>query len=326
MPDTHATADDKFEQYLNTHRFKGQPANLYEPMNYIMQLGGKRMRPRLLLMAYESTGKTATDEVMQLAMSIETFHNFSLIHDDIMDHAPVRRGKPAVHKKWDEATAILAGDNMLIACYDMILKTGFADKEAMLSLFTRTAREVCEGQQMDMDLPFKAGISEAEYLEMIRLKTAVLPASALKMGAIAAGLPAQTADTFYEFGIQLGMAFQMHDDYLDTFGSSDETGKQEGGDILENKKTLLYLHAIQHLDNSDKQALNNWYSGRVHDNSEKVKVVRNLFRQAGSDIYLNDIKKGFEEKALTLLETLHIDSGVKKAFNELLLQLSSRKS
>lgn len=295
-------ASDSFEEYLISHPFLGKPENLYNPMNYIMQLGGKRMRPKLLLLAFQSVSEALNKDVFQLALSIETFHNFSLLHDDIMDNAPIRRGKKTVHEEWNAATAILAGDNLLIQCYDLILKTGLPNKAELLNEFTIMATQVCEGQQMDMNLPNQELISDEEYLQMIRLKTAVLPACALKMGALAANASLERADVFYDFGLNLGMAFQLQDDYLDAFGSAEEIGKQAGGDIIENKRTLLYLHALRTLTGGDKEELQYWFNSKPEDPANKIERVRSLFKLAESDRFLMDLKADFERHALTNID------------------------
>ena len=289
---------DNFEQYLISHPFVGKPENLYNAMNYIMQLGGKRMRPKLLLLAFHSAAGQNEDDAYKLALSIETFHNFSLVHDDIMDNAPLRRGKKTVHEEWNTPTAILAGDNLVIKCYELILATGFTNRLELLEEFTKMAAQVCDGQQKDMNLPTHEFITEEDYLKMIMLKTAVLPACALKMGAMAAGLNKEQTESYYAFGLNLGMAFQLQDDYLDTFGSSLDTGKQEGGDIIENKRTILYLFAEKQLDGEDRSELNRWYTNQIHDQSLKVERVRELFKKAGSDEYLNKLKTEYESKAL----------------------------
>lgn len=293
---------DSFEQYLISHPFSGKPENLYNAMNYIMQLGGKRVRPKLLILAYQCVNGNLHDDVYKLALAIETFHNFSLVHDDIMDNASIRRGKKTVHEEWSQATAILAGDNMVVKCYDLILNSGLPNKLELLNEFTTMAIQVCEGQQFDMNLPTQEFISEDEYLQMIKLKTAVLPACALKMGALAAEADSTLASHFYNFGLSLGMAFQLQDDYLDAFGSELEIGKKEGGDILENKRTILYLHAMENLSTSRKAELNKWYSERVLDRDMKVKMVRELFIEAGSDTYLLQLKTQYEKQALEHLE------------------------
>jgi geranylgeranyl diphosphate synthase type II len=293
---------DNFEQFLISNPFIGKPQNLYNSMNYIMQLGGKRMRPKLLLLAYQCIAKELNQDAYKLALAIETFHNFSLVHDDIIDNAPLRRGKKTVHKEWSEATAILSGDNLLVKSIEMILSTSFENKEQLLNEFLVLSKQVCEGQQMDLNLPTQEFISEEEYLEMIRLKTGVLPACALKMGATAAGANAEEGDLYYDFGLNLGMAFQLQDDYLDCFGNASETGKIEGGDIIENKRTIMYLHALKNLNSEDKDKLQSWYDNPAHDNDVKVKSVRDLFRKAASDTYLLKLKAEFEECALSNLE------------------------
>ncbi len=316
---------DNFEQYLVEHPIIGSPENLYDAMNYIMQLGGKRMRPKLLLMAYESCAGTISEDALQLALAIETFHNFSLVHDDIMDNAPIRRGQQTVHKKWDNATAILAGDNLLIKCYELILKTEIKNKVEILQLFTKTATEVCEGQQMDVDMPLQKNVTEEGYLEMIKLKTAVLPACALKIGALAANSDSAIANEFYNFGLNLGMAFQLQDDYLDTFGTAEEIGKQVGGDISENKKTILYLHAMKNSDSDLRNKLESWYTGKVHDGALKIEEVRQIFMQRKSDIYLLQLKKEYEVRARLYLTNVCTDQQVNLIFLQLLNSLESRK-
>ena len=216
---------------------------LYDPIDYVMSLGGKRIRPSLLLMSADAFGANPRDFVNQ-ALAIEVFHNFTLLHDDVMDNAPVRRGKPTVHVKWSESTAILSGDAMLIKAYEL-LADGIPDDKlpSVLALFSRTAREVCEGQQLDMEFESRNDVTEGEYLEMIRLKTAVLLAASLRIGAMLAGADNDKADFIYEFGINIGLAFQLKDDLLDVYGDPDSFGKQVGGDIKERKKTFLLINA-----------------------------------------------------------------------------------
>ena len=288
---------DIFEAYLLSHPFIGKPDNLYNAMNYIMRLGGKRMRPKLLLLAYQSVKGTIDDQALRLALAIETFHNFSLVHDDIMDNAPIRRGKKTVHIEWDQSTAILAGDNLLIQCYQLILGTDFDCKDELLKVFTTMSAQVCDGQQMDMNLPKQSHISESEYLQMIQLKTAVLPAAALQMGAIAAGASTAVADAFYEFGLNLGMAFQLQDDYLDAFGSAEDIGKQAGGDIIENKRTILLIHALQTLKGPSLEALMNHLETIDNAHLDKVEAVRRLMKQALSDAHLLQLKQAYEDNA-----------------------------
>lgn len=308
---------DNFEHYLVTNPFTGKPENLYNSMNYIMQLGGKRMRPKFLMLAYHNAGGADELKALKLALAIETFHNFSLVHDDIMDKAPLRRGKKTVHEEWNIPTAILAGDNLLIKCFELILGSGLDNRIELIDEFTRMASMVCDGQQMDMNLPAMEYIEEADYLRMIELKTAVLPACALKMGAMAAGLSAEAAEVYYEFGLNIGMAFQLQDDYLDAFGLEEVIGKQEGGDIIENKKTILYIHAIHHLDKQNRDELLNWFRQPVHDFKLKVEKVRGFFRASGSDKYLAELKAQYELKALHCLEKMCQDGEYKSQFMQL---------
>lgn len=317
------TSVDNFENYIIENPFTGVPSNLYDAMNYIMQLGGKRMRPKLLLLSYQACGGTSADNANRLALAIETFHNFSLVHDDIMDNAPIRRGKKTVHEVYDVPTAVLAGDNLFIKCFDLILNTPI-DTTELLKEFTKMASLVCDGQQMDMNLPDQKHILEDEYLKMIELKTAVLPACALKMGAMAANASEDIAESFYQFGLNLGMAFQLQDDYLDCFGSEEQIGKQEGGDIIENKRTILYLHAEKNLDASSLEAFKLWFNEPVRDQNMKIQKVRELFRLAKSDEYLINMKEAYESKALEALRNCQIDEVNMGAFLELFNALKHR--
>ena len=317
---------DSFEQYLVSNPFIGKPENLYNAMNYIMQLGGKRMRPKFLLLAYYANGGNKHEQAMKLALSVETFHNFSLVHDDIMDNAPIRRGKKTVHEEWNMPTAILAGDNLLLQCYRLILETDFESRLDLLNEFTDMSALVCDGQQMDMNLPGFETISEDEYLKMIELKTAVLPACALKMGALAAGASAEIAQQYYQFGLNIGMAFQLQDDFLDAFGSAADIGKQEGGDIIENKRTILYLHAESTLNELDCKELREWMSSTPDAPQNKIERVRQLFKDAGSDTYLAEMKAGYEHNALQILNTVCTDEVYKAQFMLLFDFLKARNS
>jgi geranylgeranyl diphosphate synthase type II len=229
-----------YADYLNKNRFSGHPETLYTPMNYIMELGGKRVRPLLALLGAEACGGRPEDALLW-AHSVEVFHNFTLVHDDIMDNAPTRRGMPTVHEKWGIAEGILSGDNMLIAVYEGLLHSDYLQKTQLLQLLSKTAREVCEGQQLDMDSAVKSQVTEADYLEMIRLKTAVLLGCSLQGGGMCAGASAEVQQLLYDFAILLGLSFQLQDDWLDAFGNPEQTGKMAGGDIAEGKKTWLYI-------------------------------------------------------------------------------------
>ena len=236
---------EAYFNYLVENPFTGSPENLYEPMNYILSLGGKRIRPLLSLIGNQSANG---DEKIALPIAhlVEVFHNFSLVHDDIMDRADVRRGKPTVHVKWDIPTAILSGDNLLVKTFEIWHQYSGPNKDEILSCYIKTATEVCEGQQKDMDFAAHGAlVTEDAYLDMIRQKTAVLLGAALKMGFLSAGGKSEHAETFYDFALQTGMSFQMMDDYLDTFGDETKTGKKQGGDILEGKNTWLKIKSLE---------------------------------------------------------------------------------
>jgi geranylgeranyl diphosphate synthase type II len=234
---------ENFESYLSSHQPYGNPDTLYEPIRYINHLGGKRIRPVLVLMAYNLWHEDVTP-AMPAAMAVEYFHNFSLMHDDIMDEAPLRRGNDTVHKRFGRNAAILSGDAMLIQCFDLLLKAGqpYNNGATLCSLMTKVAVEICEGQQMDMDFELMDSPLESDYLEMIRKKTACLIGVSLQIGATLAGANSTQSDTLYKFGELIGLGFQVQDDYLDVFGDANLTGKQQGGDILRGKKNFLYVH------------------------------------------------------------------------------------
>jgi geranylgeranyl diphosphate synthase type II len=322
MADHHINSE-AIENYILSNPFKGKPENLYNAMNYIMQLGGKRMRPQLMLLSYLAVKNEVNNSAFNIALALETFHNFSLVHDDIMDNAPIRRGKKTVHEEWDIPTAILVGDNLLIKCYELIMDTDFENKIPLMKEFTKMASLVCDGQQLDMNMPDKEFVTEVEYLNMIELKTAVLPACALKMGAMAAGANEKECQLFYDFGLNLGMAFQLQDDYLDAFGLESQIGKQVGGDILENKKTVLFIHALNHLSDSSKEELLNWYESKS-STEEKINKVKELFEQAGSRNYLFNLKASYEVKALEFLSSITMNQKVKIEFDNLFGFLKSR--
>jgi geranylgeranyl diphosphate synthase type II len=247
-----------FNNELKKLSFSRQPHNLYDPFKYMLNLGGKRMRPVMLLMACEMFGTDGTKAIPQ-AIALELFHNFTLIHDDIMDRAPLRRGKPSVHQKYGSATAILSGDAMLIYAYQYLIKTSFTPIEKLVSVFNDCAISVCEGQQMDMNFEDADAVSVEQYFEMIDLKTATLLAASLRVGAMIGGASEQDAEHIEHFGKNLGVAFQLKDDWLDAFGEAGKTGKQRGGDIIQNKKTFLLLEALRRADDDTKTELNQYF-------------------------------------------------------------------
>jgi len=255
--------------------FLDKPNELYAPINYILEDGGKRLRPSLVLMGCNLFSDDI-DKALIPALAYEIFHNFTLLHDDVMDESPVRRGRPTVHKKWDTNTAILSGDAMLIKAYQYIAQTPKESLKEVLSLFNTTSLEVCEGQQMDMNFENRNDVTIEEYLEMIRLKTSVLIAAAIKTGAIIGGASATTADLLYDFGLNLGLAFQLQDDLLDVYGNPETFGKRVGGDIISKKKTYLYLKAVKISSPDTQKSLISIYNKSM-GNDRKVKKIREIY-------------------------------------------------
>ena len=291
--------------HFNSLIVSKEPKNLYEPIEYILSLGGKRMRPVLTLMAAEIFD-CDYKKALQAATAVEVFHNFSLIHDDIMDDAPLRRGKVTVHEKWNINTGILSGDAMLILAYQY-----FEDYEPnifrdLAKLFSKTALEVCEGQQYDVDFETRDDVTIPEYLKMIEYKTAVLVGAAMKMGAIVAEASKENADLIYDFGLNLGIAFQLQDDYLDAFGNPETFGKQIGGDIIENKKTYLYLKALEYGNKEDKDQLMHLFSIQPKDNTDKIETVKSIFNESGASKTTQEAIKEYTQKAFETLQKMEI--------------------
>lgn len=319
-----ATYQNAFLHHLKEELPGQAPENLYAPVQYIMQLGGKRIRPVLTLMACDAVADDFMN-ALPAAMAIEVFHNFSLVHDDIMDEAPMRRGKPTVHEEWDSNTGILSGDVMLVWAFQCLNAYPAVLFKPLTELLSKTAREVCEGQQMDMDFPAQKEVSQSEYLEMIRLKTAVLLGCALQMGAMIGGLSTEKSHPFYQFGIDLGLAFQLQDDYLDAFGNPENFGKQVGGDIIENKKTLLYLLALKKANADDKATLENWFSQTPENPNTKIAEVKLIFQKTKADATIQSLIKEYTEKALDHLNTLALPQEKIEGFRAFAQQLMSRK-
>ena len=263
------------EQEIANIAYTQQPEELYKPIEYIMQLGGKRLRPVLTLMANDMFGGE-TRKALKAALAIEMFHNFTLVHDDIMDNADIRRGKPTVHIKWNQTIAILSGDLMMIKATDLLCETETNDLRNLISVFNKTAAEVCEGQQWDMNFETQSNVTEQDYLKMITLKTAVLLGCALKVGALIGGANADDANHLYEFGKNIGIAFQLQDDILDSFGEGDKVGKKIGGDIAANKKTILLIEALNSATGDDKDELYYWLGAK---SDEKIEAVLNLYNK-----------------------------------------------
>jgi len=313
---------NQFISYLQVYSKIKEPKNLYDPIDYILSLGGKRLRPVLTLMTADIFNSDYK-EALNAALSIEVFHNFSLVHDDIMDDAPLRRGKQTVHEKWDINTGILSGDAMLIMAYQLFENYDAKTFQALAKLFSKTALEVCEGQQYDVDFEIRNDVTIDEYLIMIEYKTAVLVGAAMKMGAIVANASKENQNNIYEFGRYLGIAFQLQDDYLDAFGDPKTFGKQVGGDIIENKKTYLYLKALEFLDDADKFELTNLFTSNPEDVVSKIKATKRFFIESGSAEATKTAIENYTNKAFKVLESLNISDDKKmilKDFGNLLMK------
>ncbi|WP_299098548.1 polyprenyl synthetase family protein [uncultured Winogradskyella sp.] len=315
---------ESFLKYLEGFTVNKEPQNLYSPINYILQLGGKRLRPVLTLMTAEVFGGT-TEVAMDAALSIEVFHNFSLVHDDIMDDAPLRRGKETVHEKWNLNTGILSGDAMLIMAYQLFENYEANTFRALAKLFSKTALEVCEGQQYDIDFETRDDVTIAQYLQMIEYKTAVLVGAAMKMGAIVSKASIEDQNAIYEFGRLLGIAFQLQDDYLDAFGNPETFGKQVGGDIIENKKTYLYIKTLELGSDDDALNLKTFMSISELSNENKVEKVKELFINSGAAEATQNAVKDYTNKAFDVLETLNITEDKKLLLRVFGEQLMTRR-
>lgn len=311
----------KFVSYFDKRHFPEQPASLYEPNEYFLQNGGKRIRPVLCLMGHELFGNI-NDETMHLATAFELFHNFTLIHDDIMDNAPLRRGIETVQNKFGSNTALLAGDVMLIAAYKELAHIHVDRLPAILQLFNRTATQVCEGQQLDMDFESQENVSMDAYLEMITLKTSVALAASLQAGAILGGADSADLDKIYAFGKALGIAFQMQDDYLDAFGNPEKFGKQKGGDILANKKTFLLLYTLQKASPTQLQELRSFMQNEANN---KVEKVIQLFKDCGVDDWAMSMQNKYLEGAFAQLDAISVDAKRKEPLKKLALNLLHRE-
>jgi geranylgeranyl diphosphate synthase type II len=310
----------RFEAFLGETGYPDLPANLYDPCRYMMQLGGKRIRPVLCLMGNELFGDVHPD-AYHAATAVELFHNFTLLHDDIMDNAPLRRGKETVYKKYGMSAGILSGDVMNIYAYDHLAKVSPALLPELLKLFNRTAIEVCEGQQLDMDFETRNNVTIDEYLHMITLKTSVLLAASLEMGALIGGASAGNAKLLYEFGKNMGIAFQLQDDYLDAFGDPEKVGKQPGGDIRANKKTFLLLKAYELANPEQRHVLEQLMPT---ESEKKVDLVMVMYRALGVDKHAEQIKNHYAQLAFDSLEKTAVLQKRKDALHQLASQLLQR--
>lgn len=284
------TADEILKmvnEFLDHLSYDRKPESLYEPIKYVLSMGGKRIRPTLMLLAY-NLYKENPEDILMNACALETYHNYTLLHDDLMDNADMRRGHLTVHKKWNDNTAILSGDSMLVLAFQRMMQCDEKHLKDILDLFTVTALEIGEGQQYDMEFETRNDVKEEEYIEMIRLKTSVLLACALKIGAILADASAEDADNLYKFGEQIGLAFQLQDDYLDVYGDSKVFGKEIGGDITSNKKTYMLINAFNMANAAQREELTRWVSARDFDRNEKVDAVTRLYNEIGIDQLAQD--------------------------------------
>ena len=301
------------EEELKKISLGSKPDTLYDPVKYILDIGGKRVRPVLALMACSSFDSNP-NLALKAALSIELFHNFTLIHDDIMDSANTRRGKETVHKKWGVNSGVLSGDVMLIMAYQLLENYDSKTYLELNKLLNKTAKQVCEGQQMDMDFELKSNVEFEEYIKMIEFKTAVLLGCSLKMGAIIADASKEDQEFIYQYGINLGLAFQFQDDYLDTFGQQNKVGKKIGGDILENKKTVLFHMAIANSNKFQKEKILELYSSKENSSEDKINKITSLFIETKADKSSLELVDQYTQKAIKLINCLSFDQTKKKDF------------
>lgn len=315
---------DKINNHISEIQYTRTPKGLYAPVEYVLSLGGKRIRPVLMLMSY-NLYREDISEIYDAATGIEVYHNYTLLHDDLMDRADVRRGKPTVHKVWDDNTAILSGDTMLVLAYQHMASSAPEHLKEVMDLFSLTALEICEGQQLDMEFESRTDVLEDEYVEMIRLKTAVLLAASLKIGAIQAGASAEDAQNLYNFGMQLGVAFQLQDDLLDVYGDPEVFGKKIGGDILCNKKTYMLIKAMARADEAQQAELNRWLHMKDCQPAEKINAVTELYNQLNIRSVCESKMREYYTLAMESLEAVAIAEERKKELKNLMKLLMYRE-
>ncbi|MDD2552403.1 MAG: polyprenyl synthetase family protein [Dysgonamonadaceae bacterium] len=308
---TSAELENKINLAIAELNFKNEPNSLFAPIKYILSLGGKRLRP---ILAYMATNLFSDDieKTTSPAIAIEMFHNFSLLHDDLMDNASLRRGQPTVHLKWNASTAVLSGDAMLIDAYNYISKVPENVLSDILKVFTTTAMQVCEGQQFDMDFEQRLNVKEFEYIEMIRLKTAVLLAASLKIGALLGGASKKDVEQLYDFGINIGLAFQLKDDLLDVYGDTQSFGKEIGGDILSNKKTFLLIKALENSNEKDNATLQKWISAKNFDTDAKINAVKKIYDELNLDFITNKLIQKYYLAGLKCLSEVDVSEDRKR--------------
>lgn len=310
--------------YLVQLPYDRRPASLYEPIRYVLSMGGKRIRPVLMLLSY-NLFKEDPETILMPACALETYHNYTLLHDDLMDNADLRRGHETVHKKWNANTAILSGDSMLVLAYQRMQQCSSDKMAEVLALFTETALEIGEGQEYDMAFEHRDDVSEEEYIEMIRLKTSVLLACALKIGAILAGASKEDADNLYRFGEQIGLAFQLQDDFLDVYGDTRVFGKAIGGDITSNKKTFMLINALNHANEEQRRQLESWIGATEFDRDEKVAAVTRLYNEIGIDRMAQDKIAYYFEQSRKYLQAVSVDESRKAELAAYAQRMMNRK-
>ncbi|WP_314322259.1 polyprenyl synthetase family protein [Prevotella nigrescens] len=311
-------------QYLSKLSYDRKPASLYEPIKYVLDLGGKRIRPILMLLSY-NLYKDNPQEILSSACALETYHNYTLLHDDLMDEAPLRRGQQTVHMKWNANQAILSGDSMLVLAYERLAKCDTKHLEAVLSLFTETALQIGEGQQYDMEFEMRNDVAVEEYIEMIRLKTSVLLACATKMGAILADAPQEDAENLYKFGEQIGLAFQLQDDYLDVYGDAKVFGKKIGGDIVSNKKTYMLITAFNQANTGQRAELENWINKKDFNTEEKIVAITRLYNEIGIDKLAKEKMNFYYEQGKNFLDAVKLPDERKEALAEYAAKMMKRQ-
>ena len=315
---------DKMNAYLEQMPYMKPPKGLYEPIAYELSLGGKRIRPVLMLMAY-NIYKEDVERILPQAAGLETYHNHTLLHDDVMDKADMRRNKPTVHNVWNDNTAILSGDAMLILAYRLMAE-GLTDRLAeVMHIFTETTMEICEGQQWDMEFESRMDVKVDEYIEMIRLKTSVLLAAALKIGACLAGAPAEEAQKLYDFGVKMGLAFQLQDDWLDVYGDPKVFGKNIGGDILCNKKTYMLITALEQADEDQRKELERWLTATDFIPAEKISAVTALYNNIGVGKRCEEMVEAYYSDGLAVLDSIALPEERKQALKDFACSLMNRK-
>ena len=311
-------------QYLSKLSYDRKPASLYEPIKYVLDLGGKRIRPILMLLSY-NLYKDNPQEILSSACALETYHNYTLLHDDLMDEAPLRRGQQTVHMKWNANQAILSGDSMLVLAYERLAKCDTKHLEAVLSLFTETALQIGEGQQYDMEFEMRNDVAVEEYIEMIRLKTSVLLACATKMGAILADATQEDAENLYKFGEQIGLAFQLQDDYLDVYGDAKVFGKKIGGDIVSNKKTYMLITAFNQANTGQRAELENWINKKDFNTEEKIVAITRLYNEIGIDKLAKEKMNFYYEQGKNFLYAVNLPYERKEALAEYAAKMMKRQ-